>query len=68
MDFRYPIWKCSSCGKLNKFLDTFLELCGECGKDYTLNWFLFVEDKTLKEELKRIYGGNLNAAPEDSSI
>lgn len=34
----YPVWKCPDCGWLNKYLNTFFEICDNCGKDHTLDW------------------------------
>jgi hypothetical protein len=39
---RFPVWKCSDCGWLNRYIDTFLELCCCCGKEHTLDWEKFI--------------------------
>jgi hypothetical protein len=42
----YPIWECPDCGWLNRYANTFFELCGGCRADHTLDW----EDYVIKPE------------------
>lgn len=37
-DNKYPIWKCPDCEWLNRYVDTFFEVCNNCGIDHTLDW------------------------------
>ena len=39
---RYPVWKCPNCGWLNRYTDTFLEICVRCKANYTLDWETYV--------------------------
>jgi Zn finger protein HypA/HybF involved in hydrogenase expression len=38
----FPVWRCPDCDQLNRYIDTFFETCGSCGKDHTLDWDEFI--------------------------
>ena len=35
---RYPVWQCPDCDWLNRFVNTFFEVCGGCSANHTLDW------------------------------
>ena len=47
-DYMYPTWQCT-CGTLNRFLDTFAEICKQCGEDHTLDWRTLIVDPKVRE-------------------
>jgi hypothetical protein len=51
-DFNYPIWKCV-CGHLNRFADTFGEICLNCNENHTLDW----EKMIVDDEVKQLWNG-----------
>ena len=48
-DHRYPIWRCPDCKMLNRYIDTFFELCGHCKTDHTLDWDDYIVDEKVKK-------------------
>jgi len=48
-DWDYPIWKCPDCKKNNRYVNTFMEICGHCKKDHTLDWENFIIDDEVRE-------------------
>jgi len=49
-DERYPVWECPGCGQVNRYLNTFFELCQSCGTDHTLDWEQFaITEESLDE-------------------
>ena len=48
-DDRYPIWQCPNCGLLNRFVNTFMELCSHCEANHTLDWTHYIVDKEIRQ-------------------
>ena len=48
-DDRYPIWQCPDCGLLNRFVNTFMELCNHCEANHTLDWTHYIIDKEIQQ-------------------
>lgn len=51
-DFMYPIWKCPDCGRLNRSLYTFGEMCSHCGADHTTDWENHLADSVVKQRFE----------------
>lgn len=46
----YPRWKCPVCEYINRYHDTFGEICQNCKRDYTLTWQQHIVDPDIKGE------------------
>lgn len=46
----YPVWRCPDCEMLNRYIDTFFELCGHCKVDHTLDWTDYIVDEEVKKD------------------
>ena len=50
-DERYPVWRCPGCGELNRYINSFFELCGRCGRDHTSDWDQYVVSGKINEDV-----------------
>jgi len=49
-DFRFPVWRCPTCNCLNRYADTFGEMCTNCREDHTSDWELHIVNPTVKTD------------------
>ena len=46
-DYNYPVWQCPDCGLLNRNVNTFMEICGHCEADHTLDWVQYIINEEI---------------------